>query len=48
MSYDLNYLANICFSLSRKCILSVCSALDIFRKQNLTLRFDIIVTILIL
>jgi hypothetical protein len=46
MSYDLNYSASMCFSLSRKCVLSVCSALDILRKQ--TVRFDIIITIIIL
>ena len=48
MSYNFNYVANMCFSLSHTCILSVCSALDILRKQTVTPRFDIIIIIIII
>ena len=43
MSYDFDYLANMCFNLSHTSILSVCSDLDTFRRQIITHRFDIII-----
>jgi len=46
MSYAFNHLANMCFNLSHTSILSVCSNIDILRRQIITHRFDIIIIII--
>jgi len=48
MSYDFNSLANMCFSSTHTSILSVCSDLDILRRQIITHRFDDIIIIIII